>query len=183
MNGKHNNSITVKLTKRQNNKLKLLSFEDGISRTELIRECITLTEYNSVKTAELAALVTKLSAAVYENNIYDDNASVNIYITKLNEIMDRDLEQYISKDKNYVKKITVPLTDAEKTLIKQRAAQNGVSESKYARMMMFCKNKYISKRRLLPVLEELNYSIRKMDLKGWNISEVKGWIIKIWKLL
>ena len=184
MSEKHIDSITVKLTKRQCKKLKALSFEDGVSRTELVREYITLTEDNSVKTAELVPLVTELSAAVYDNNIYANNVSVNRYITKLNEmVIERDLEQYISKDKKYVKKMTIPLTDAEKTMIKRRAAQRGVSESKYARMMIFCKNEYISKRRLLPILEELNYCIRKMELKGRNISEVKVWIIKIWKLL
>ncbi len=176
-------SITVKLTKKQNKKMNELATRYNLSKAEYIRNCITITSNASIKKSELEPYIKELTELIYSNNIYDDNYSVIKHLTVLNDLLCKDsLNSYRCYNKKFSKKINVPVSNEQKKHIKTQAYENAMSVSEYARMVLFSNNEVVSKTALLPILEELNYSIKKVSLYCIHTSKEQEVIYKIWKL-
>lgn len=184
MSKKFKESVSVMFTDKQKKKLTDLAERNRMNESEYIRNQIIYIDKNYVEISALIPLINELTDSVCGNIIYDNNSGIKKHLKRLNKlIMKKGTKTYLNTSQNYVEKMSITLTDEQKELVSQKASQAGMSKSEYIRTLVFSESKYVSKRELLPILEELNYSIRKLKIKGEKTDKEQEAIRRIWKLL
>ena len=181
---KYTIEISIKFTKKQFKAIQLLAESYRIPETEFIRRRLTATQSNTVRPRKLKPLVAELNEVIKANKMYIKNNNVLKSLNKMEMMLTNhnSLEICNKDDGTFDKKINVPITLRQKESIYQKAEKAGLTISEYTRNKVFETKVVILKKDILPILEELNFSLKKCERGNCN-SQARKVVRKIWNLI